>query len=111
MRIKFYLVCLSETVYSSHFSFLVWIGENAHCRFLARDGQNEVLSTFLSNILPQLAQQPARPLLLHLQLLRYQFLLAPPLLLQGHSLLVLLEVLPLGGLQVEPRVRKRLHVR
>ena len=72
MCIKFYLVCLSETVYSSHFSFLVWIGENAHCRFLARDGQNEILSTFLSNILPQLAQQPARPLLLHLQLLRLQ---------------------------------------
>ena len=41
----------------------------------------------------------------------HELLLAPALLLEGHPLLVLLEILPLGRLQVEPRVRKRLHVR
>ena len=41
----------------------------------------------------------------------HELLLAPALLLEGHPLLVLLEVLPLGRLQVEPRVRKGLHVR
>ena len=40
----------------------------------------------------------------------HELFLTSPLLLQRHPLLVLLKVLPLGGLQVEPRVCKRLDV-
>ena len=41
----------------------------------------------------------------------HQFFLASALLLKRHPLLVLLEVFPLCRLEVEPRVRKGLHVR
>ena len=104
------LVGLSEAVNSPHLALLVGVGEDAHCRLLAGDGEDKVFPALLGNVLPQLTQQPRRPLLLHLQLLRDQFLLTPPLLLQTHSLLVLLEVFPLGSLEVEPGVGKGLDV-
>ena len=47
----------------------------------------------------------ARARVTHLELL-----LAPPLLLQRHALLVFLEVFAFGGLQIKPRVRERLDV-
>ena len=40
----------------------------------------------------------------------HEFILASPLLFERHSFLVLLEVFSFGGLEVEPRVGKRLDV-
>jgi len=40
----------------------------------------------------------------------HQLFLAPPLLLERHSFLVLFEILAFRGLQVEPRVRERFDV-
>ena len=105
------LVGLSEAIDSPHLALLVGVGEDAHCRLLARDGEDKVLPALLGDVLTQLTQQPGRPLLFHLKLFCDQLLLTSPLLLKAHSLLVLLEVFPLCGLQVEPGVGERLHVR
>ena len=102
-----YLVRLSEAVYPPHLALLVGVGEDAHGGLLARDGQHEVLATLLSYVLAQLAQQPASPLLLHLELLGDELLLAAPLLLQTHSLLVLFKVFPFCRLKIEPRIGER----
>ena len=105
------LISLAKAIDPPHLALLIGVGEDAHGRLLARDGQHKVLPALLGDVLPQLPQQAGGPLLLHLQLLGDQLLLAPPFLLETHSLLVLLEVFPLGSLQVEPGVGERLHVR
>ena len=61
-----HLVSLAETIYPPHLALLVRVGQHAHGGLLPRDGEHEVLPTLLCNVLPQLPQQPARPLLLHL---------------------------------------------
>ncbi len=68
-RINPYLVCLPEAVYPPHLALLVRVGEDAHGGLLPRDGEDKVLPALLGNVLPQLSQQTASPLLLHLQLL------------------------------------------
>jgi hypothetical protein len=70
-----HLVCLPEAVYPPHLALLVRVGEDAHGGLLPRDGEDKVLPALLGNVLPQLTQQTACPLLLHLQLLCYQLLL------------------------------------
>ncbi|MFN9938984.1 MAG: hypothetical protein ACK56I_05875 [bacterium] len=70
-----HLVCLPEAVYPPHLALLVRVGEDAHGGLLPRDGEDKVLPALLGNVLPQLTQQTAGPLLLHLQLLCYQLLL------------------------------------
>ena len=104
------LVGLSEAIDSPHLALLVGVGKDAHCRLLSRDGEDKVLPALLRNVFAQLTEQTARPFLLHLQFLCNKFLFTSALFLERHSLLVLLEVLALGGLQVEPGVRERLHV-
>jgi hypothetical protein len=70
-----HLVSLPEAVYPPHLALLVRVGEDAHGGLLPRDGEDKVLPALLGNVLPQLSQQTASPLLLHLQLLCYQLLL------------------------------------
>ena len=64
-----HLVSLSETINPPHFSLLVRIREDTHCGLFSRDGEDKVFTTLLSNVLPQFAQQPRGPLLLHLRFL------------------------------------------
>ena len=66
------LVGLSKAINPPHLALLVGVGEDAHCRLLARDGEHKVLPALLGNVLPQLTQQPRGPLLLHLCLFSLQ---------------------------------------
>ena len=67
-----YLIGLSETVDASHFALLIGIGEDAHGRLFARDAQDEILATFLGDVLTQFAQQARGPFLFHLSFLVLQ---------------------------------------
>ena len=60
------LVGLPETVYPAHLALLVGVGEDAHSRLLSGDRKYKVLPALLGDVLPELSQQPGRPLLLHL---------------------------------------------
>lgn len=106
-----HFVRLAQAVDAAHLALLVWIAQDASDPLLARHAENELLSVLLADVLAQLAQQARGPLLFSLVTFALQLLLAAPLLVQTHALLVLLEKLPLRGLQVEPTVSERLDVR
>ena len=65
---RIHLVCLSETVYPPHLSFLVGVRQDTHGRLLPGDGEHKVLPAFLGDVFAQFPQQPGRPFLLHLGL-------------------------------------------
>ena len=66
MRVKYYLVCLSETVYAPHLSLLVGVGQHTAGWLLPSDGQDKVLPALWPYVFPKLGQETAGPLLLHL---------------------------------------------
>lgn len=105
------LVGLPQAIYSAHFALLVRIGQDAHGRFLLRDAVHKVLPAVVGDVLAELPEQPGGPLLLRFRVFVLKVPLALVLLVVGHLLLVLLQVAPFRGLQVEPGVAERLDVR
>jgi len=66
-----YLVRLPQAVDTPHFTLLVGVAKDARCVATTRcDAVDEVFSAVLCNVLPQLRQQPRRPFLLRVCLLR-----------------------------------------